>query len=344
MKAVVAPEPGGPEALHVLDAPEPRPGPEDLLVAVEATAVNRGDVMQRRGRYPPPRGATEILGLELAGEVVAVGDGVTRWAPGNRVCAVVSGGGYAEYAVVPAAVALPIPDGLTTEEAAALPEVFSTAHDNLFVRGRLTPGEAVLLHGGASGVGTAGIQLARRRGCRVLVTAGSADKIAACINLGADVGINYRTSDFAEVVDDDTDGRGVDVVLDIIGADYLERNLRCLATEGRLVVIGLMGGAKAEVDLSRLLARRLSVTASTLRARSVAEKAAVAERLRRDVWPGFADGSLRPVIDRVLPLEEAAEAHRVMEAGEHVGKIVLRVRSSQNPMTVAARPPHPAQR
>lgn len=327
--AVVAPEAGGPEALQVVDVPEPRHGGEDLLVAVEATAVNRGDVMQRRGRYPPPEGVTEILGLELAGRVVAVGDGVTGWAPGDQVCAVVSGGGYAEYAVVPAAVALPIPDGLTIEEAAAVPEVFSTAHDNLLVRGRLAPGEAVLLHGGASGVGTAGIQLARRRGCRVLITAGSADKIAACVDLGADLGINYRTADFTEVVVEATAGRGVDVVLDIMGADYLERNLRCLATEGRLVIIGLMGGARAEVDLARLLSRRLSVIASTLRARSVAEKAAVAERLRQEVWPGFADGSLRPVIDRVLPLEQAGEAHRVMEAGEHVGKIVLRVRSPQ---------------
>lgn len=325
MKAVVAPEPGGPEVLRMVDVPEPRHGTEELLVAVRATAVNRGDVMQRRGRYPPPEGTTEILGLEMAGEIVAVGDDVQGWAPGDAVCAVVTGGGYAEYAVVPAAVALPVPDGLSTEEAAAVPEVFSTAHDNLLVRGRLAPGETVLLHGGASGVGTAGIQLAKRHGCRVLITAGSAGRITACLGLGADLGINHRTSDFAKVVGDATDGRGVDVVLDIIGADYLDRNLRCLSTEGRLVIIGLMGGAEAEINLARLLSGRLSVVASTLRARSVAEKAAVAERLRQDVWPGFADGSLRPVIDRVLPLAEAAEAHRVMEAGEHIGKIVLRV-------------------
>lgn len=326
MKAIVAPEPGGTGALRLVDMPEPEPGPGDLLVAVHATAVNRGDVMQRRGLYPPPEGVTEVLGLELAGEVVAVGDAVEGWAPGDRLCAVVAGGGYAEYAVVPAVVALPVPDGLTTEGAAALPEVFATAHDNVFVRGRLAPGEAVLLHGGASGVGTAAIQLARRHGCRVLVTAGSPRKIAACVELGADLGIDYRTSDFVSVVADATDGHGVDVVLDIVGADYLDRNLRCLATEGRLVIIGVMSGAKAEINLARLMSRRLSVIASTLRARSVAEKAVVAERLRREVWPGFADGSLRPVIDRVLPLDEAAEAHRVMEAGEHIGKVVLRVR------------------
>lgn len=330
MKAIVAPDPGGTEALRLVDMPEPEPGPGDLLVAVHATAVNRGDVMQRRGLYPPPDGVTEVLGLELAGEVVAVGNAVEEWVPGDRVCAVVAGGGYAEHAVVPAEVALPVPDGLTTEEAAALPEVFATAHDNVFVRGRLAPGETVLLHGGASGVGTAAIQLAKRHGCRVLVTAGSSRKIAACTDLGADLGIDYRTSDFVSVVHDATGGHGVDVVLDIVGADYLDRNLRCLGTEGRLVIIGVMSGAKAEINLARLMSRRLSVIASTLRARSVAEKAVVAERLRREVWPGFADGSLRPVIDRVLPLEEAAEAHRAMEAGEHIGKIVLSVSSESS--------------
>lgn len=326
VKAVTAPHPGGPEALQVVEVPEPVPADDELLVAVHATAVNRGDVMQRRGRYPPPPGVTDVLGLEMAGEVAAVGAAVTGWAPGDLVCAVVGGGGYAELAVVPAAVALPVPEGLTVTEAAAVPEVFATAHDNVAVRGRLAPGETLLVHGGASGVGTAAIQLARRHGCRVLVTAGSAAKLTACAELGADVGINYRESDFGPAVLEATDGRGADVVLDIIGAAYLERNLACLAVEGRLVVIGLMGGARAEVDLARMLSRRLTLAASTLRARSVAEKAAVADRLRREVWPGFADGTLRPVIDRVLPLEQAAEAHRVMEASEHIGKIVLRVR------------------
>lgn len=326
MKAMVAPEPGGVEALRLVEMPEPEPGPGDLLVAVHATAVNRGDVMQRRGLYPPPEGVTEVLGLELAGEVVAAGPAVRGWGPGDRVCAVVGGGAYAEYAVVPAAVALPVPDGLTTAEAASLPEVFATAHDNVFVRGRLAPGETVLLHGGASGVGTAAIQLAKRHGCQVIITAGSSRKVAACVALGADRGIDHRSADFVAMVGEATGGHGVDVVLDIVGADYLDRNLRCLATEGRLVIIGVMSGAKAEINLARLMSRRLSVVASTLRARSVAEKAVVAERLRREVWPGFVDGSLHPVIDRVLPLEEAAEGHRAMEAGEHVGKIVLSVR------------------
>ena len=326
MKAVTAPEPGGPEALRIVEVPDPTPGPEDLLVGVRATAVNRGDVMQRRGLYPPPAGATDVLGLEMAGEVEAVGAAVTGWSPGDPVCAVVVGGGYAELVAVPAAVALPVPDGLSVTDAAAVPEVFATAYDNVLVRGRLSAGETLLVHGGGSGVGTAAIQLARRHGCRVLVTAGSASKLAACAELGADVGINYRVEDFPEAVREATDGRGADVILDIVGASYLERNLACLATEGRLVVIGLMGGATVEVDLGRLMRRRHTVTASTLRARSVPEKALVADALRRDVWPGFADGSLRPVIDRVLPLEEVAEAHRVMESGEHVGKIVLQVR------------------
>lgn len=325
MKAVTAPEPGGPEALRIVEVPDPAPGPEDLLVRVRATAVNRGDVMQRRGLYPPPAGATDVLGLEMAGEVVDVGARVTGWSSGDRVCAVVVGGGYAELAAVPAAVALPVPDGLSVTDAAALPEVFATAYDNVLVRGRLSAGETLLVHGGGSGVGTAAIQLARRHGCRVLVTAGSAGKLAACAELGADLGINYREEDFPDAVRGATDGRGADVILDIVGASYLEPNLSCLATEGRLVVIGLMGGGKVEVDLGRLMRRRHTVTASTLRARSVPEKALVADALRRDVWPGFTDGSLRPVIDRVLPLEEVAEAHRVMEAGEHVGKIVLQV-------------------
>lgn len=326
MKAIIAPEPGGPDALRLSDVHDPEPGPGDLLVRVHATAVNRADVMQRRGLYPPPEGTTDVLGLELAGEVAAVGGEVTGWAPGDLVCAVVAGGGYAELAVVPAAVALPVPGGLSLEEAAAVPEVFTTAFDNLMLRGRLLPGETVLLHGGASGVGTAGVQLARRHHCRVIVTAGSEEKLAACADLGADVGINYRESDFVEEVARATEGRGVDVILDIIGGDYLDRNLRSLAVEGRLVVIGLMGGAKSELNLGRMLSRRLSVAASTLRSRAAPEKALLSEALRRDVWPGFADGTLRPVVDRVLPLEEAAEAHRVMEAGEHVGKIVLVVR------------------
>jgi putative PIG3 family NAD(P)H quinone oxidoreductase len=336
MRAVVAPEAGGPDVLQVVELPDPEPGPGDLLIRVQAAGVNRADVMQRRGLYPPPPGASEVLGLEVAGVVEAVGAAVEGWQPGDRACAVLAGGGYAELALVPAATAMPWPaprpgvdDAVQAEvddavQAGAVPEVFTTAYDNLVNRGRLRAGETALLHGGASGVGTAGIQLARRHGARVIVTAGSTERVAACLALGADAGIDYRTEDFVTSVADLTDGRGVDVILDVVGGRYLDRNLACLATEGRLVVIGLQGGAQAELDLGRMLTRRLTIHASTLRARSVEEKAALARQLVAEVWPGFADGSLHAVVDRVLPLDDAVEAHRVMEAGEQVGKIVLR--------------------
>lgn len=328
MKAITAPEPGGPERLKLVDLPDPEPGPGDLLVQVHATAVNRADLLQRRGHYPPPPGASDVFGLEMAGVVTALGDGVTGWSVGDEACAVLPGGGYAELAVVPAAVAMPLPPGLGLLEAASVPEVFTTAWDNLFNRGRLAAGETVLLHGGASGVGTAAIQLARWRGCDVLVTAGSPRKLEFCAELGAKGGIDYRKEpDFDAPVREMTGGRGADVALDIIGGAYLARNLRCLAIEGRLVIIGLMGGTSAELDLAPLLTRRLTVTASTLRSRSVEEKAALARQLVREVWPGFADGSLRPVIDRLLPLDQAADAHAAMEAGEHIGKIVLVTRA-----------------
>lgn len=326
MRAVVVTEPGGPERLAVVERPTPRPGPDDLLVEVRATAVNRADLLQREGHYPPPPGAPDVPGLEIAGTVAATGPDAAGWSPGDPVCAVVAGGGYAEWAIVRADNALPVPDGLDWHQAAAIPEVFATAYDNLLVRGRLAAGETVLVHGGSSGVGTAAVQLARRAGARVYVTASSAAKIAACEALGAEGGIDYTTHDFVEEVRTRTGGRGVDVVLDMIGAAYLDRNLRALAPDGRLVVIGLQKGSRAEVDLGRLLARRLTVTGSTLRARSDDEKAAVAAGLLRDVWPGFADGSLRPVVDTVLPLERVAEAHERMQRGGHIGKIVLAVR------------------
>lgn len=323
MRAITAPEPGGPAALRLVDVPDPQPGRGELLVAVAAAGVNRADVLQRQGRYPPPPGAGDVLGLELAGEVVATGAGVEGWRAGDRVCAVVAGGGYAELALVPAATALPWPEGSGAVEAAAVPEVFTTAYDNLVQRGRLAAGETVLVHGGGSGVGTAAIQLARRHGCRVLITAGSAEKLAACVDLGADAGIDYHREDFVERARELTRGRGVDVVLDLVGGDYLGRNLRALAVEGRLVVIGLQGGGRGDLELGLLMARRLTITGSTLRARSVEDKAALAARLREQVWPGFADGSLRPVVDRTFPLERAAQAHELMEASGHVGKIVL---------------------
>ncbi len=326
MRAIKAREPGGPDVLELRTLPDLEPGPGELLVQVRASAVNRADVLQRQGRYPPPPGASDVLGLEMAGEVAALGDGVTGWSRGDGVCAVLGGGGYAEQAVVPAACAMPLPPGLDPVEAAAVPEVFTTAWDTLFNRGRLATGETALVHGGSSGVGTAAIQLARWRGCTVLVTVGSASKRDACLALGASDGINYRErEDFDVAVHDLTGGRGVDVVLDIVGGRYLERNLRCLATDGRLVVIGLMGGTRAELDMGLMMTRRLAITGSTLRARSVDAKATLARQMVAEVWPGFADGSLRPVIDRVLPLARAAEAHATMESSEHVGKIVLAV-------------------
>jgi putative PIG3 family NAD(P)H quinone oxidoreductase len=298
---------------------------------VLAAGINRADIVQRQGNYPPPPGASAALGLEAAGEVVAVGppgaQGPQRFGAGDRVCAVLAGGGCAELAVVPDAMAMPWPDGLDAVGAGAVPEVFATAHDNLFVRGRLVAGETVLLHGGSSGIGTAGIQLAKRAGCEVIVTASSEAKLRACADLGADAGVDYDAEDVTDRVRALTDGRGVDVILDIVGGPYLDPNLRCLATEGRLVVIGLMGGARAELDLGRMLRRRLTVMASTLRARTTEEKAAIARRLEAEVWPGFADGSLRPVVDRVYPLDDIAEAHRHMESSAHIGKIVLTMAS-----------------
>lgn len=324
MRALVAREPGGLDVLEVVERPDPVARPADLLVRVRSAGVNRADLLQRQGRYPPPPGATDVLGLELAGEVRAVGAAVSGWHVGDLVCAVVPGGGCAELAVVDASTAMPLPPGVPVEDAGTVPEVFTTAFDNVLVRGRLAAGEVLLVHGGSSGVGTAAIQLAARRGCRVLVTASSEDKLSACRDLGADAGIDYRArEDFDVAVRELTDGRGVDVVLDIVGGPYLERNLRCLAVEGRLVVIGLQGGSRAQLDLSLLLPRRLTITASTLRARTVAERAPLARRMVQEVWPGFADGSLHPVIAARYPLDDAVEAHRLVESSAHIGKVVL---------------------
>jgi putative PIG3 family NAD(P)H quinone oxidoreductase len=296
-----------------------------VLVRARATAVNRADTLQRRGFYPPPPGVSEIIGMEVAGEVAALGEGVEGWRPGDRVMALLAGGGYAELVAVPAAQLMPIPAGLSWAEAAAIPEVFLTAHDNLFTRGRLAAGETVLIHGGAGGVGTAAIQLAKRAGARVLVTAGSAHKLERCRELGTDAGINHREEDFPARVRELTGGHGADLVLDVMGASYLARNLDALAVEGRLVIIGLQGGATAEIDLNQMLRRRLTVIATTLRGRPLEQKAEIVGRFVEEALPGFDDGALRPVVDRVLPLAEAAAAHRAMEAGENVGKIVLAV-------------------
>jgi NADPH:quinone reductase len=316
--------PGGPDVLTPTERPDPTPAAGEVLITVVAAGVNRPDVMQRRGHYPPPKGASDIPGLEVAGTVAAVGEGVDDWRIGDRVCALVAGGGYATLCVAPAAQCLPIPASLDLIAAGAVPETFFTVWTNVFDRGRLQRGETALFHGGSSGIGTTAIQLAVARGVRVFATAGSDEKCRACEVLGAGRAINYRTEDFVAVLKDLTGGRGVDVVLDIVGGDYLERNLAVLAVDGRLVEIGLMGSTmSATIDLGVILRRRLTITGSTLRARGVKEKGEIAAALRREVWPLLEDGRVKPVVYRTFPLSEASAAHHLMESSEHIGKIVL---------------------
>jgi NADPH2:quinone reductase len=322
MIAVEISQPGPPDVLRLVDRPTPAPGPGEVLVRVEAAGVNRPDIMQRLGKYPPPPGASDIPGLEIAGTIVAIGPEVARWRPGDMVCALVAGGGYADHCVAPEPQCLPLPRGVRPREAAAIPETFFTVWTNLFQRGRLAPGERVLIHGGSSGIGTTAIQLARAFGAVVYATAGSDEKCAACERLGA-VAINYQNADFVEAVRAATDGQGVDVILDIVGGAYLPRNLDALAKHGRLVQIGLLGGAHAEINLSAVMQKRLTVTGSTLRTRSVQEKGAIARELEERVWPLLASRQVAPVIDRTLPLSDAAEAHRLLEDGHVIGKIVL---------------------
>ncbi|MGY1837022.1 NAD(P)H-quinone oxidoreductase [Blastococcus sp. SYSU DS0510] len=326
MRAVTISEPGGPEVLTWGEAPDPVCGPGEVVVDVVATAVNRADLLQRRGNYAPPPGATQVLGLECSGIVSEVGEGVTGWAVGDEVCALLAGGGYAERVAVPAAQVLPRPSGVELATAAALPEVACTVWSNVFMLAGLRRGETFLVHGGSSGIGTMAIQLAARAGARVLTTAGTAAKLDVCRELGADVGINYRDEDFVERVREATDGRGVDVVLDNMGAEYLARNVDALATGGRLVIIGMQGGAKAELHIGKLLAKRASVHATALRSRPVegrGGKAEIVAAVRHDVWPDVERGTIRPIVDRRLPMSRAAEAHRVVEASEHVGKVLL---------------------
>ncbi|MEB2346013.1 MAG: NAD(P)H-quinone oxidoreductase [Deltaproteobacteria bacterium] len=325
MKAVLNDRSGDESVLRIGEAAAPLLGPGELRLRVAATAVNRADLLQRQGFYPPPPGASPILGLECAGTVTELGEGVTGWQLGERAMALLPGGGYAEEVAVHAGSAMAVPETLSLEEAAAVPEVFLTAYLNLFGLGRLGSGGIALVHGGGSGVGTAAIQLCRAAGARVLVTAGSDEKGARCRALGAELAINYRTEPWASRVREATGGRGVDVVLDPIGAAYLADNLASLAVGGRLVLIGLMGGARAEIGLAALLARRLSVIGSTLRTRSVEEKAALVAGFQARFGADLAAGRIRPVVDRVLPLEAVADAHRAMKASEHFGKIVLRV-------------------
>ncbi len=323
MKAITFDAPGDPEVFHLADVPEPTPGAEDLLVRVRASALNRADTLQRRGNYPPPPGESEILGLELAGDVEAVGSAVSGFAPGDRVFGLVGGGGYAEKALLQARMAMPIPADWSFEQAAAVPEVYFTANETLFTLGRLTQGETVLIHAGASGVGTAGIQMARHAGARVLITAGSAEKIAQTIALGADAGINYKEEDFAERVMALTDQSGVELVQDFIGAAYWQRNLRCLKVEGRLVLLGLMGGVKVEADLNTILRKRLHVMGSVMRSQSLENKIAITRRFQERWLPLLQSGAIRPVIDTSFPLADAAAAHRYMEENRNVGKILL---------------------
>jgi NADPH2:quinone reductase len=323
MRVVEIRTPGGPEALVPAERPVPEPAAGEVLIKVAAAGVNRPDVMQRLGRYPPPPGASDIPGLEVSGTIVRASPDVEGWNVGDPVCALVAGGGYAEYCAAPAPQCLPIPRSVSVIEAAGIPETFFTVWTNVFERGRLARGESLLVHGGSSGIGTTAIQLAKARGARVFATAGSARKVAACESLGAERGINYREADFVAVVRDLTGGRGADVILDMVGGDYFPRNLQALAAEGRLVQIATLAGAKSEIALPTIMQKRLTVTGSTLRARSVAEKGAIARALREHVWPLIDAGQVKPVVYRTFPLREAAAAHALMESGEHIGKIIL---------------------
>jgi len=323
MKAIVVTEPGGPEVLQWRDVPDVAPAAGEVLVEVAASAVNRADLMQRQGHYPPPPGASPYLGLEVSGHVAELGAGVEGWTVGDRVCALLSGGGYAERVAVPAGQLLPVPAGLALVQAAALPEVACTVWSNVFMSAGLRPGETLLVHGGSSGIGTMAIQLARQVGARVAVTAGSSAKLERCRELGAEILVNYREADFVERVREATDGTGADVVLDNMGAKYLARNLDVLAPNGRLVIIGMQGGTKAELDIGAMMRKRTAIISATLRGRPTEEKAAIVASVREHVWPLVESATVRPVVDRTVAMEDAAEAHRVVEESGHVGKVVL---------------------
>ncbi len=323
MLAIEIREPGGPDVLVPAERPRPVPSAGEILIKVAAAGVNRPDVFQRLGRYPPPPGVTDIPGLEVSGTVAQLGVEVTGWQIGDAVCALVAGGGYAEYCVAPSPQCLPPPRGLDLVAAAAIPETFFTVWTNVFERGRLTAGESILVHGGSSGIGTTAIQLARARGSRVFATAGSAKKCAACERLGAERAANYRDADFVATVREATLGRGVDVVLDMVGGEYFARNIEVLAVEGRLVEIATLGGVKAELNIQTIMQRRLTITGSTLRARRVAEKGVIAAAVHQQVWPLIESGAVKPIIHATFPLRDAAAAHRVMESSEHIGKLVL---------------------
>ena len=323
MKAIQITEPGGPEVLAWTDAPDPVPGVGEVLIEVAASAVNRADLLQRAGFYPPPAGASEIPGLECSGRIAALGDGVSDWNVGDEVCALLAGGGYAERVAVPAGQVLPVPKGVDLVTAAGLPEAVCTVWSNVFMGAALQPRETLLVHGGTGGIGTAAIQLAKALGARVVATAGSPEKVARCRDLGADAAINYRTEDFVDRVGEITAGHGADVILDNMGASYLSRNVEALAVNGRLVIIGFQGGVRGELDLGRLMAKRAAILSTGLRARPVAEKSAIVASVREHVWPLTESGTLTVVADQRFPMSEAAAAHRLVESSGHVGKVLL---------------------
>ncbi|GHF74002.1 NAD(P)H-quinone oxidoreductase [Streptomyces griseosporeus] len=323
MHAITIPEPGGPEALVWAEVPDPVPGEGEVLVDVAASAVNRADILQRQGFYDPPPGTSPYPGLEVSGRVAALGPGVSGWAVGDEVCALLSGGGYAEKVAVPAGQLLPLPKGVGLVRAAALPEVVCTVWSNVFMVAHLRPGETLLVHGGSSGIGTMAIQLAKAVGAKVAVTAGTKEKLAYCAELGADILINYREQDFVAELMKATDGAGADVILDNMGAKYLDRNVQALAVSGRLAIIGMQGGVKGELNIGALMRKRAAISATTLRARPLEEKAAIVAAVREHVWPLLDAGHVRPVVDRELPMTEAGEAHSVVEASGHVGKVLL---------------------
>ncbi len=323
MTCIEIAEPGGPDVLKPVTRPVPEPDAGEVLIAVRAAGVNRPDCIQREGNYAPPPGVTDIPGLEVAGEIAALGQDVSGWKPGDQVCALVAGGGYAEFVTAPAVQCLPVPAGLEIAEAAALPETFFTVWSNVFERARLMPGETFLVHGGSSGIGTTAIQLAAKMGSRVITTAGSEEKCRVCKELGAERTVNYKEEDFVEAAKDFTDGRGVDVILDMVGGDYLNRNIKALAPDGRHVSIAFLAGSKAEVNFMPVMLKRLTLTGSTLRPQPVERKAEIARALEEKVWPMIAQGEIKPVIHATFPLAQAAEAHALMESSQHIGKILL---------------------
>ena len=325
MRFINISEHGGPEVMEIKEGETPDPGKGEVLIRVHAAGVNRPDVMQRQGLYAPPPGASPILGLEVSGEVVATGNDVSAWSVADRVCALTNGGGYAEYVAVPAGQCLPVPAGLPVEEAAALPETFFTVWANVFDRAGLKPGESFLVHGGSSGIGTAAIQLAKSLGSKVFTTAGSAEKCAACQSLGADVAVNYTEQDYVKVLKEATDGQGVDVILDMVGGDYVARNLELAAVDGRIASISFLRGSQVEIDMMQILRKRLTVTGSTLRPRSAEAKAGIAEKLRAQIWPLIEIGEIKPLIAARFPLADVVESHKLMESSKHIGKIILMV-------------------